>query len=207
MPAAFPERARKQLRRPDFAKSRASHRIADVVLDNPVNLPPSRMPENHAGAFVLLMEQIKCIAELPMVEIVQSILLSSMWVTEESQKTQEAPSVAGGASLKLLRFVYLARALSKRPADAGGRGGGRDDGGQQIQVHGLDDSRVPRRASSALGRCVRTRVKIVRMFAERQAREELADTCSPGHQKSRQTCRIGSVWVLFCCRIKASASE
>lgn len=213
MPAAFPERARKQLRRPDFAKSRASHSITDVVLDNPVNLPSSRMPENHAGAFVLLMEEVECVAELPMVEVVQSILLFVDVGDGGEPETQEAPSVAGGASLKLLRFVYLARALSKRPADAGGRGGGgRDEGGQKIQVHGLDDSRVPRGASSAIGRSVRTvgwqcRPKFFGCLPWRQAREELADTCSPGHQKSRKTCRIWSAWVLFCCPVKASASQ
>lgn len=57
--ALLPQSARHQLRRADLAETGAAHPPTHVVFDNSVQHPAARMPEDGAGAFVLLMKQIE----------------------------------------------------------------------------------------------------------------------------------------------------
>ncbi len=56
--------------------------LADVLLDQPIQLPAFLMPENHAGRFVLEMEQIQLAPQFPMVPFL--CFLQTMQVVLES---------------------------------------------------------------------------------------------------------------------------
>ena len=56
----------------------------------------ARVPEHHAGALFLLMEQVHAVADGAVVVVVHFVLLENPG-TDEAAKKAKAPSVAGGA--------------------------------------------------------------------------------------------------------------
>src|SRR6187402_2876859 len=117
MPAALPQRTREQLRRAYFAKPGAAHSTPHIFFNHAIQRPPARMPEHHAGSFVLLMEEVQLASQLPMIDIVHDALrfLIDLIKPKRRAVNAEGPDRFRRGLLKP-HTQALAHAKSRRPA-------------------------------------------------------------------------------------------
>src|ERR1700735_2812246 len=101
MPAPAEDGLGQDLRRPHLQIAGLAHAAADVTLDDVIERKAARVPEHHARPLLLLVKQVKPVAQAAMIFFVHDTLLVSMGIEAAERlmaKIRNAPSVAGGPS-------------------------------------------------------------------------------------------------------------